>query len=79
MFMAGCASAHGGFGNDTDSGSDPANDAGFATNKDGGVVPSGDADTTTGPAVIYAHTDTELYMLDPTTQAITDIGAFAAG
>jgi hypothetical protein len=81
LMLTGCASAHGGFGNEGDSGPTTTNDAGFVTNKDGGTIPSGDsgAPTNSGPAVIYAHTDTELYTLDPTTQAITDIGAFNAG
>ena len=39
----------------------------------GGAPPQG------GTAVIYAHSDTELYSMDPTTQAITDIGAFDDG
>jgi hypothetical protein len=29
-----------------------------------------------GPALIYAHSDTELYSMDPTTHVLTDIGAF---
>ncbi|HEY6463667.1 MAG TPA: hypothetical protein VIY73_26040 [Polyangiaceae bacterium] len=30
-----------------------------------------------GPPLIYAHTDSELYSMDPTTHAVTDIGPFA--
>lgn len=37
---------------------------------------NGNPDASTGPSVIYAHTDTELYTMDPMTQKITDIGAF---
>ena len=43
LVLAGCASAHGGFGNEGDSGPAPTNDAGFVTNKDGGTIPSGDS------------------------------------
>jgi hypothetical protein len=32
-----------------------------------------------GPAVIYAHTDTELYEMDPLSHFLTDIGAFDDG
>ncbi len=41
--------------------------------KDGG---NGNPDGAAGPSVIYAHTDTELYSMDPMTQKVTDIGAF---
>jgi hypothetical protein len=39
---------------------------------------SGDAGATT-VQVIYAHTDSELYSMDPVTHAVTDIGPFQAG
>ena len=32
-----------------------------------------------GPPLIYAHTDTELYSMDPTTHQLTDIGPFSDG
>ena len=32
-----------------------------------------------GPPLIYAHTDTELYSMDPTSHQITDIGPFSDG
>jgi hypothetical protein len=32
-----------------------------------------------GPPIIYAHTDTELWKMDPTTMAVTDIGPFSDG
>ena len=32
-----------------------------------------------GPPLIYAHTDTELYSIDPTSHQITDIGPFSDG
>jgi hypothetical protein len=32
-----------------------------------------------GPTLIYAHTDSELYSMDPTSQQITDIGPFTGG
>jgi hypothetical protein len=32
-----------------------------------------------GPPLIYAHTDTELYSMDPTSHQLTDIGPFSDG
>ena len=32
-----------------------------------------------GPPLIYAHTDTELYSMDPTSHTLTDIGPFSDG
>ncbi len=32
-----------------------------------------------GPTLIYAHTDSELYSMDPTSHVLTDIGPFSAG
>jgi hypothetical protein len=49
---------------------------------DGGGTFGGPGDGGTqgnGAAVIYAHSDTELYSMDPATQAITDIGPFDDG
>ena len=78
--LVACSGDHSGF-DDADAGG--GNDSGFVTNKDGGFGTSdggvnngGDAG---GPAIIYAHTDTELYSLDPISQQVTDIGPFSAG
>jgi len=63
----------GGFGTGTGSGS------GTGNNGNGNLGNgSGDAGQGTGGSVqvIYAHTDTELYSMDPTTHAVTDIGPF---
>jgi len=38
-----------------------------------------DGGSTAQGALIYAHSDTELYSMDPTTQAINDIGPFTTG
>jgi hypothetical protein len=50
--------------------------------QDGGPGGLQTGDSQPGPAgggatLIYAHTDTELYSMDPTTKAVTDIGPFA--
>ncbi len=71
-------SSHDGFG-DPDGGESSdapfsTNDAGFKPGTDGG----GDNDGG-GPALIYAHTDSELYTLDPNSHAVTDIGPFSLG
>ncbi len=55
----------GGFGN--------GGDASFGNTGDGG------GGTSSGPPLIYAHSDTELYSLDPNTNGITDIGPFEDG
>ena len=71
-------SSHDGFG-DPDSGENgdapfSTNDAGFKPGSDGGSDNDGG-----GPALIYAHTDSELYTLDPDSHAVTDIGPFSLG
>jgi hypothetical protein len=44
----------------------------------GGLV--GDSSTNpNGPPLIYAHTDSELYSMDPMTHVLTDIGPFTTG
>ncbi|HEY1956382.1 MAG TPA: hypothetical protein VGH28_12240 [Polyangiaceae bacterium] len=80
--LVACGADHSGF-NDSDSGGGE-NDSGFATGKDGGLGPmidggSGGDSGGDAPAIIYAHTDTKLYSLDPLTQKVSDIGAFSAG
>ncbi len=77
--LFGCAGTHTGFGNTDDAGN-KNEDGGFNVGNDSGMKPSGDGgegDGGGGPALIYAHSDTELFTLDPTTQAITDIGPFS--
>jgi hypothetical protein len=48
---------------------------------DAGLSPDSGSGTggSSGPPLIYAHTDTELYSMDPTTHAVTDIGPFSDG
>jgi hypothetical protein len=81
LFLVACSSPSG-FGSE-DAGF--GKDSGLKPTGDSGTLPSSDASPSSGdsggggPAIIYAHTDTELYTLDPTTQAITDIGPFNAG
>jgi len=47
------------------------------TQNDAGLPPADGSTTVTTKTTIYAHTDTELYSMDPATHAITDIGTFA--
>jgi hypothetical protein len=44
---------------------------------DGGAA--GSSSGGNGPTLIYAHTDTELYSMDPTSHVLTDIGPFSDG
>jgi len=53
-------------------------DGGFSSN-DGGVQLGSDGGAGDGVKLIYAHSDTELYAMDPGTQAITDVGPFDDG
>jgi hypothetical protein len=77
-----CGGSHSGFGDDDgedDAGS--SSDAPFHPN-DSGMVPNADGSAGSdggGPALIYAHTDTELYTLDPNSHQVTDIGPFSLG
>jgi hypothetical protein len=43
------------------------------------VGDSGGGTGPNGPAIIYAHTDSELYSMDPNSHAVTDIGPFTVG
>ncbi len=66
--LVACSASPSGFGDEGDSGKN--GDGGFVPTGDGGFVPTGDGGVTSGgdaggPAVIYAHTDTELYSIDP--------------
>jgi len=76
LFLFGGCGNHGGFGQ-PDSGTEPD---GSPFGMDGGFQPS-DAAPPDGGGVtlIYAHTDTELYTLDPTTQMVVDVGPFQVG
>ncbi len=54
------------------------NDQKFGAGNDAGSGSFGNGNDPNAP-VIYAHSDTELYAMDPTSQAITDLGAFDDG
>lgn len=79
LALVGCGSNG---GNGFDGGSDDSGngDAGMfdldSSIKPGDASPS---DGGGGPAVIYAHTDDQLYVMDPTTKAVTLIGPFDDG
>ncbi len=80
LAVTACSADHSGFGNEDAGGDAPFNNPG----KDSGGNPgfdSGNPGTDGGdaPAVIYAHSDTELYTLDPNSQSVTDIGPFSLG
>jgi hypothetical protein len=64
-------SSEGGAGSSSGGGS--GGDAGSLTG-DGGGSSGGN-----GPPLIYAHTDSELYSMDPSTHQLTDIGPFDDG
>jgi hypothetical protein len=44
-----------------------------------GLIGDSGSTSQTGPAIIYAHTDSELYSMDPNSHAVTDIGPFSVG
>ena len=46
------------------------------TTGDAGPPPADGSVTMTSTTTIYAHSDTELYSMDPSTKALTDIGTF---
>src|ERR1035437_6239297 len=76
VLVAGCSD---GGGSDFTPGG-AAEDSGFAQSDAAAAFP--DSGGPTGPAkptVIYAHSDGELFSMDPATQKITDIGAFDTG
>jgi hypothetical protein len=78
-----------GFGNPDDGGSSSSGGgSGGSSGSSGGSGGSsggfGDASSSssggqTGPAIIYANTDTELWTMDPNTHALTDVGPFSFG
>jgi len=59
-------------------GSGGSGSGGGSGSSSGGLV--GDSGSgTNGPSFIYAHTDSELYSMDPNTHQVTDIGPFSVG
>ena len=83
VLIAGCA-AHNDFGGGPDgeapgdggAGNDSSNPNGFGdSSSDVSIGPSGDGGTAS--ITVYANTDSDLYSLDPQSNAITHIGAFA--
>jgi len=54
----------------------PGSDGGILQTHDSGLPPPDGSVTMTSKTTIYAHTDTELYSMDPSTMAITDVGTF---
>lgn len=75
-FACGSNTSQGGFG-DVDGGS-LTGDGGSGSGS-GGVLGDGGGTGPTGAAVIYAHTDKELYTMDPTSHQVTDVGPFDDG
>ena len=72
LALTGCAT--GTFGK---AGSENNNDNG---NTDGGFnLGNGNGNGSGGSTLIFAHSDTELYAFDPSSQAITDVGPFDDG
>lgn len=71
----------GGGGGDGGSGGQGDGGSTFGGGSDASFGGSNGADASNGSSapLIYAHTDTELYSLDPGTNAITDIGPFDDG
>ena len=75
-----CGCSDGG-GSDFPAPGGSADDAGFAQSDAAVTFPDGGGPTTgtSKPTLIYAHSDGELFSMDPATQKITDIGPFDAG
>jgi hypothetical protein len=87
-FACGSSNNQQGFGNPDDGGSSSSGggsggSSGGSGGSSGGTF--GDASSSSsggqmGPAIIYAHTDTELWTMDPTmNNKLTDIGPFSVG
>jgi len=70
--------AGGGGGSTSSSGGSSGSSSGSAGSSSGSFGDAGGT-SNSGPPLIYAHTDTELYSMDPTTHQLTDIGAFTDG
>lgn len=85
-FVTGCgATSQAGFTFPGDGGTAAKADAGGSgstgSSGDSGLFPDSGSGSTasSGPPLIYAHTDTELYSMDPNTHQVTDIGPFSDG
>jgi hypothetical protein len=78
---AACSSGSAGFGTDNPDGGPPPGDGGPSLLGDTYIPPVGEGGMPppNGTPLIYAHTDSELYTMDPTTHVVTDIGAFDDG
>ncbi|HEX7602190.1 MAG TPA: hypothetical protein VF316_11315 [Polyangiaceae bacterium] len=75
VLVAGCSD---GGGSDFSPGG-AAEDSGFAQSDAVAAFPDGGGSGPARPTIIYAHSDGELFSMDPATQTITDIGPFDAG
>jgi hypothetical protein len=78
----GFALGDGGGGSSSGSGGSSSSGGGSSgTSSSGGFGGSGSGSggSSSGSPLIYAHTDTELYSMDPTSHQITDIGPFDDG
>jgi hypothetical protein len=71
----GSTSSSGSSGGSSSSSSSSGGSSGGTFGGDGGSSSSGGGTT----PLIYAHTDTELYSMDPTSHVLTDIGPFSDG
>jgi len=89
-FACGSSSSQPGFGNPGDGGSSSSGggsggssgSSGGSGGSSGGLVGDASSSSSGGqmaPAIIYAHTDTELWTMDPNTHALTDVGPFSVG
>jgi hypothetical protein len=83
--IAGCGGSSGGsgFGNDDAGSSSSGGGSGSGNGSSGGgsgsssgLVGDSGGRSGGGPPLIYAHTDSELYSMDPNTHVLTDIGPF---
>jgi len=75
VLIAGCSD---GGGSDFNPGG-AAEDSGFAQSDAVAAFPDGGGSGPSRPTSIYAHSDGELFSMDPATQTITDIGPFDIG
>jgi len=74
--VVGCgASGFSGFTDGGAGGDGSSGDGGPSPFKDGSASDS----STGGPPLIYSHTDTELYTMDPSSMAVTLVGTFSDG
>ncbi len=80
---SGSSGSSGGSGNGSSSGASSSGGSGSSSgggsgSSSGGFGGSGSS-SGGGPTVIYAHTDAELYSMDPNSHQLTDIGPFTTG